>query len=124
MESVYNIVDNAFEAITEKRKYRLSDDERDDFSGLITLKLTQQEKQVLIEISDNGVGVKPEDQPKIFAPFFTTKSSQISGTGIGMYVVKRIVEENHNGKIWFESQYMQGTTFYMVLPKGKIKQEE
>ncbi|MBU1112360.1 MAG: HAMP domain-containing histidine kinase, partial [Candidatus Omnitrophica bacterium] len=58
-----------------------------------------------------------EDKKKIFAPFFTTKSSYKSGTGIGIYVVKRIIEESHQGQISFSSEYLQGTTFYIKLPK-------
>ncbi len=81
------------------------------------MKLSQTEKAYHIEISDNGMGMKPEDKNKIFAPFFTTKSSYKSGTGIGMYVVKRMVEENHKGKISFSSEYGEGTKFSIELPK-------
>jgi signal transduction histidine kinase len=84
---------------------------------LIKLKVSENERNWRLEISDNGIGVKEQDAKKIFAPFITTKSSYKSGTGIGMYVVKTIVEENHHGKIWFESTYMQGTKFVIELPK-------
>ena len=62
--------------------------------------------------------IKDEDKHKIFAPFFTTKTSYKSGSGIGVYVVKRIVEENHKGKIKFTSTYMKGTEFIIQLPKN------
>jgi signal transduction histidine kinase len=81
------------------------------------LKLTQDPSFSRIEISDNGIGVNEEDKHRIFAPFFTTKSSYKSGTGIGMYVVQRMVEENHGGKVWFDSSYMKGTKFFIELPK-------
>jgi len=84
---------------------------------LIKLKLEETSTKYRIEISDNGSGIKDEAKSKIFAPFFTTKSSYKSGTGIGMYVVRRIVEENHKGRIWFESAHMQGTKFIIELPK-------
>ena len=48
--------------------------------------------------------------------FYTSKPSSKSGSGIGAYVVKRMIEENHKGKIWFESEYLKGTTFYIELP--------
>ncbi|MDP2922958.1 MAG: ATP-binding protein [Candidatus Omnitrophota bacterium] len=121
LECLFNIIDNAYEAILDKRNYRLRPEEKDKFKPSITLKLTQEPDYSLIAISDNGSGVKEKDKSKIFAPFFTTKSSYISGTGIGMYVVKRLIEENHQGKVWFESEYMKGTTLYIKLPKKGVK---
>jgi len=116
MESVYNILDNSYEAIQEKKR-TLSAEEKNTFQARITFKAIQNEHCYHIETSDNGIGIKDEDKHKIFAPFFTTKSSYKSGTGIGMYVVKRIVEENHKGKIVFDSTYLQGTRFIIDLPK-------
>jgi signal transduction histidine kinase len=116
MESIYNILDNCYEAVCEKRDYHLTAEEKEVFKPQLTLKATQKNSSLLIEISDNGIGIKEEDKHKIFAPFFTTKSSYKSGAGIGMYVVKRMIEENHKGKIWFESTYMQGSHFYIELP--------
>jgi len=116
MESMYNILDNGYEASLD-RKHQLSGEEKIKFTPSIKLKLEETSNKYRIEISDNGSGVKDEDRQKIFAPFFTTKSSYKSGTGIGMYVVRRIVEENHKGRIWFESVHMQGTKFTIELPK-------
>ena len=82
----------------------------------IEISLTKKEKTDVFKISDNGIGIKEENMAKIFIPFFTTKSSSKSGTGIGMYIVKRMVEENHNGKVWFESTYMHGTDIIIELP--------
>jgi len=116
LESIYNVLDNSYEASIDK-KHHLPKEEKEKFTPLIKLKLTEESYNYHIEISDNGIGMKPETRQKIFAPFFTTKSSYKSGTGIGMYVVKRIVEENHKGRIWFESAHMQGTKFTIELPK-------
>jgi len=117
MEAIYNILDNCYEAVQEKFKYNLSPEEQDTFQHEIRLKFTQDAAKFIIEINDNGIGIKDEDHHKIFAPFFTTKSSYKSGSGIGMYVVKRMIEENHNGKITFQSEYMKGTYFRIELPK-------
>ncbi|MCQ9205977.1 MAG: ATP-binding protein, partial [Omnitrophica bacterium] len=108
--------DNAFEA-TQEKKDKLSQDGKTGYSPLIELKLTQEAVISFIEVSDNGIGVEKSNVHKIFAPFFTTKSSYKSGTGIGMYVVKRMVEENHKGKVWFSSTYGEGTKFFIELPK-------
>ncbi|MBU1112852.1 MAG: GAF domain-containing protein [Candidatus Omnitrophica bacterium] len=115
-EAVYNLMDNAYEALQEK-KTLLAKEGRDAFKPLIKVKLSQKASGSRLEISDNGIGMHDENKAKVFAPFFTTKSSYKSGTGIGMYVVKRMVEENHHGKVGFTSVYMEGTKFFVELPK-------
>lgn len=67
---------------------------------------------VRISIRDNGEGIAPETQPRIFVPNFTTKSS---GTGLGLAMCKGIVEQA-KGKIWFETEIGKGTTFHVELP--------
>jgi len=67
---------------------------------------------VYIQIMDNGVGVKDEDIPKIFNPFFTTKSD---GTGLGLSIVHKIIE-NHEGEISIQSSLGKGTTITIKLP--------
>lgn len=113
-----NLIDNAYEA-TEMLKEVLSPQEKEKFSPQIKIKGEDRVTFFAIEISDNGIGIKEEDKNKIFAPFFTTKSSYKSGSGIGMYVVRRIIEENHKGEVKFKSEYKRGTTFYINLPKPK-----
>ena len=61
---------------------------------------------------DTGIGIQPENIPHIFDPFFTTKSE---GTGLGLSVAHRIVQE-HNGIIDVESEINKGTTFNVSLP--------
>ncbi len=65
-----------------------------------------------IQIMDTGGGIRIEDKPKIFHPYFTTKEK---GTGLGLPIVERIVAE-HKGQIWFESEEGIGTTFFIDLP--------
>ncbi len=115
MEVVYNLIDNAFEAIDEKAS-ALSKDELLKFIPKIEISLDKKEKTNVIKVSDNGIGIKEENISKIFVPFFTTKASCKSGTGIGMYIVKRMIVENHKGKIWLETTYMHGTDVIIELP--------
>jgi PAS domain S-box-containing protein len=77
---------------------------------------------VKISISDNGPGIPREILPRIFEPFFTTKKE---GTGLGLFVVKNLVE-NHGGKIEVFSEEGKGTTFVLYLPgtKEELKREE
>ncbi len=117
-ESIYNSVDNAYEAIEYKRDWYLAGQEKAQYVPEIILKLAQKDRTSLISISDNGIGIKEEDKSKIFAPYWTSKvSSKETGSGIGMYFVKRNIEDFHKGRIWFESEYTKGTTFFIEIPR-------
>ncbi len=74
------------------------------------------ETDYLFWVADNGVGILPEHQPKIFDLFQKFSSSQTEGTGIGLTIVKKILE-HHNGKIWVESAINEGAKFYFTIPK-------
>ena len=66
---------------------------------------------------DNGIGVREEDQMKLFTPFFTTKhSARKKGTGLGLYVIRQLIEENHGGKVQFTSEYGAGSQTRLLLP--------
>jgi nitrogen fixation/metabolism regulation signal transduction histidine kinase len=67
---------------------------------------------IRVNIKDNGEGIAPEMQSRIFIPNFTTKSS---GTGLGLAMCKSIIEQA-KGRIWFETEEGSGTTFYVELP--------
>ncbi len=116
MESVYNLIDNAYEATLDKAN-TLNPGDAALYKPNIEISISQNPEKTVIQFTDNGIGIKSTDRHKIFAPFFTTKSSSKSGTGIGMYVVRRMIEENHKGKIWFESEYGKGTKITIELPK-------
>lgn len=71
-----------------------------------------------LSVRDSGIGISPNDQPKIFQKFFRSTgavSVEPDGSGLGLYIVKDIIEKHH-GSVWFESTIGQGTTFYLVLP--------
>ncbi|HXV81875.1 MAG TPA: ATP-binding protein [Candidatus Binatia bacterium] len=70
-------------------------------------------EKVAISVSDTGLGITPEDLPKIFQPFFTANKKR--GLGLGLPICNRIIK-NHGGKIQVESQPGQGTTFQVYLP--------
>ena len=79
---------------------------------LIEVNESRQENILRISIKDNGEGIDPEMQERIFVPNFTTKSS---GTGLGLAMCKGIVEQA-KGNIWFETSQGKGTTFHVELP--------
>lgn len=81
-------------------------------SGVIDVSVSKHNNRAKIAITDNGQGIPPEIQEKIFKPNFTTKSK---GMGIGLAIVKNIVV-GLNGDIWFETKHNEGTTFFVTLP--------
>ena len=76
-----------------------------------------------LEIEDNGIGMMPAQVDQTFIPFFTTKASAMKGTGLGLYVIKRMVESHREGKIEVKSEYGKGTTFFMQLPTYTEKEK-
>jgi two-component system nitrogen regulation sensor histidine kinase NtrY len=100
LRSFNNLMKNAIEAGHSKSKC------------LIYIKLMNDTDYVFVEIDDNGKGIDPELQDKIFVPNFTTKSS---GTGLGLAFVKQAIE-NAGGTIDFKSVANAGTTFYLRFP--------
>jgi len=77
-------------------------------------------EEYVIHVKDNGMGIKPEYHEKIFGLFQGFGPALgIEGTGVGLTIVKRIVE-NHGGRIWVESEEGKGATFYFTLPKHPL----
>jgi signal transduction histidine kinase len=85
-----------------------------DGNTICKIEVTEEQDNgsIHISIKDNGEGIAPEMQSRIFIPNFTTKSS---GTGLGLAMCKSIVEQA-KGKIWFETETEKGTTFHVELP--------
>src|SRR5205085_9815541 len=71
---------------------------------------------VKIKISDTGKGIPAEILPRLFEPYFSTKSG---GTGLGLAIARKNIED-HGGKIHVESQPNRGTTFTILLPKEQL----
>jgi signal transduction histidine kinase len=69
---------------------------------------------VVVEVTDTGVGIAPEDMPRVLEPFFTTKEEG-KGTGLGLAICRRVVQE-HQGTLALTSTMGVGTTVRIVLP--------
>lgn len=83
-----------------------------DGSGLVRIAVFAQNSSAVVTVTDTGRGIPPEHLPNIFRPFYTTKGN---GTGLGLSLARRIVEQHH-GQIRVESSGGKGTTFSVVLP--------
>jgi len=73
---------------------------------------------VLVTVEDSGIGIPESEQDKIFSKFYRANNAtdtETEGTGVGLFITKQIVEA-HKGKIWFDSEEGEGTTFYVQLP--------
>ena len=114
-EAFFNFIDNAYDAIVERRQTL----QESNYRGKITVTAIPKNNHLEITIQDNGMGVKGEDYKKVFTPFFTTKATTNKGTGLGLYVVRKIITDTHKGRISFESTYGVGTRFIIELPLVK-----
>ena len=77
--------------------------------------LKQIGQSLIVSFMDNGPGIPAESLPLIFDRFYRVRSDNATGTGLGLYICKQIIEA-HRGKIWAESNPGQGTTFFIELP--------
>ena len=104
-EVVNNLVENAI-------KYTAS-------GGGIWINVRGDGDRVLINVTDTGIGISPDDLKHIFQKFYRADNSQtrtVGGTGLGLYLVKQRVEAM-GGKVWAESSFGEGSTFYLSFPR-------
>lgn len=90
--------------------------------GRITIRLVDSGKRLRLEVQDDGPGVSPEDEPKLFQPFFTTKPVG-KGTGLGLSVSYGIIE-SYSGSIGYKDNEWGGATFFFELPVADTKVSE
>jgi signal transduction histidine kinase len=87
--------------------------------GVVTVRVTEGDKDMRVEVMDTGIGIPAEDLPRVFDDFFRASNVEIKGTGLGLSIAKRIVEA-HGGSIGVESPCPEsntGSKFTFTLPK-------
>ena len=87
--------------------------------AVIAVKCENNESEIIFSVRDEGIGVNPQDLPKLFDRYYRVAGMQInmaSGFGIGLYLSAEIISR-HGGRIWAESEPGEGSTFYFSLPK-------
>jgi two-component system phosphate regulon sensor histidine kinase PhoR len=103
---ISNLIDNAI-------KYTPS-------GGKIDVIVEDLGKDIRVSVKDTGIGIPKEDLPRIFERFYRgdkSRSLSLGGVGLGLSIVKHIVEA-HGGRVGVESEIGKGSTFYFTLPKG------
>jgi signal transduction histidine kinase len=86
--------------------------------GSVTIRVKEKGKEIRVEVLDTGIGIPPQDLPRMFEDFFRASNVETKGTGLGLSIAKRIVEA-HDGKIWVESPCLEtgkGSKFTFTLP--------
>ncbi len=114
-EVFFNMIDNAYDAMVQ-RKHDLKEP---GYKPTLKISASSHNGYIDITLQDNGIGIKEEDKEKLFTPFFTTKvSSQLGkkGTGLGLYVIQKLIEDYHGGKVRYDSEYKKGTRAVVHLP--------
>ena len=103
-QALYNLVDNAIRYSSLDKKVWIRAVQREDF--------------IIFEIEDEGIGISPVDQPRVFEKFYRVEqgdNQQERGTGLGLAIVKSIAER-HGGRVELKSELGKGSTFYLALP--------
>jgi signal transduction histidine kinase len=83
--------------------------------GRITVALESRPNEVLVTVTDTGIGISAQEIGRVFDRFWQAKKSKRGGAGLGLAISKAVVQA-HGGKIWVESEEGRGSTFYFTLP--------
>jgi len=107
---ILNLINNAFYAVSEKRKQAIA-----GYEPTVTVATKRNGDKAEIRVSDNGMGIPQRSLTKIFQPFYTTKPTG-QGTGLGLSLSYDIITKGHNGEIKVDTKEGEGTTFTILIP--------
>lgn len=110
MERMKRVLNNV---IGNSSKYINSD------MGIVLVHIGETKENLVVQITDNGIGIEEEELPHIFERFYradSSRSSKTGGSGLGLAIARKIIED-HNGEIWAESEIGKGTRISFTLPK-------
>lgn len=104
-EALYNLLTNGYEAVVAAGREKIN----------LSFIAHSERLYIAFEIKDNGTGISPQDQKKIFDPFYTSKNTNYNW-GMGLYYVRQIVK-SHLGMLRIESRMGEGTSFFLLIPR-------
>ncbi|MBI2758719.1 MAG: HAMP domain-containing protein [Chloroflexi bacterium] len=111
-QAVYNLVENAMKYTPEK--------------GRVTVRTRTNDKALVFEVEDTGIGIEPDDLPRLFEKFYRGKQREARaqhGSGLGLAIVRSIAE-SHSGKVWVQSRLGMGSTFFLQIPLNQSKESK
>lgn len=121
-EVLFNLLDNASDALKMKEEAWATgklEKPAEVPKGSVSLSAREttlkDRRYVELAIADNGIGMSEDVKKQVFVPFFTTKATAIKGTGLGLYIIRRMVDA-HQGKIFLETEYGKGSVFRVLFP--------
>ena len=115
---ILNLINNAFYAVTEKKKHASTSSAPNGYDPIVTVKTKKENGKIEITVKDNGNGIPQKVLDKIFQPFFTTKPTG-QGTGLGLSLSYDIVTKGHGGELKVETREGEGSEFSIQLPVSK-----
>ena len=110
-QAIHNLVENAIKYTPPQ--------------GKVFIRMRPKQDRMIIEVRDNGSGISPMDQPRLFEKFYRgvqPTSKEQRGTGLGLAIVKSIAER-HGGQVWVESQLGKGSAFFLAIPLHQASPE-
>jgi signal transduction histidine kinase/ligand-binding sensor domain-containing protein len=110
---ILNLITNAFYVVDEKKKSGV-----ENYAPTVTVSTKNRDKNIEIQVTDNGNGIPENILSKIFEPFFTTKPTG-KGTGLGLSMSYDIINQSHGGNLAVKTKQGLGTTFTITLPNNK-----
>ena len=108
-----NLVSNAHKYTPENGRITICAEEMNSVN-----EEAEVQPMIHVSVADTGLGIKEDEQKAIFSKFFRGSDDQAlqsPGTGLGLNITKNLVEL-HDGRIWFENKYREGTTFHFIIP--------
>ena len=106
--AICNLIDNSLFSL--KKKW----ENHPDYSPKLLIMAKYLDGQVELIVEDNGLGIEPEDEKEVFQEFYTTKGDQ--GTGLGLFIVKEIIEGKHDGKLTLTTKWQEFCRFTITIP--------
>jgi PAS domain S-box-containing protein len=93
----------------------------------IEITVSMEKGSLLLSVKDNGIGIPGKDQGRVFEKLFRADNAIVTnpdGTGLGLYMIKKIVVDGLNGTTWFDSKENNGSTFYVSIPSSGMKEKK